>query len=66
MFETLLTEEQKALRDEVRAFVRDEVPRQLLLDMDAGQVSSRASSWRRRRGAGSWGCASPRSTAAAA
>jgi alkylation response protein AidB-like acyl-CoA dehydrogenase len=37
--ESLLTESQKALRDEVRAFVRDDVPRQLLLDMDAGEVS---------------------------
>jgi acyl-CoA dehydrogenase len=37
--ESLLTAEQKRLRDEVRAFVRDEVPRQLLLDMDAGKVS---------------------------
>jgi len=37
--EALLTESQKALRDEVRAFVRDDVPRQLLLDMDAGKVS---------------------------
>ncbi len=36
--ESLLTAEQKRLRDEVRAFVRDEVPRQLLLDMDAGKV----------------------------
>jgi alkylation response protein AidB-like acyl-CoA dehydrogenase len=35
----LPTDSQKALRDEVRAFVRDDVPRQLLLDMDAGQVS---------------------------
>jgi acyl-CoA dehydrogenase len=37
--ESLLTADQKRLRDEVRAFVRDEVPRQLLLDMDAGKVS---------------------------
>jgi len=34
----LLTVEQKALRDEVRAFVREDVPRQLLLDMDADKV----------------------------
>jgi acyl-CoA dehydrogenase len=34
----LLTAEQKALRDEVRAFVREDVPRQLLLDMDADKV----------------------------
>jgi alkylation response protein AidB-like acyl-CoA dehydrogenase len=33
--ESLLTEEQRKLREEVRAFVKD-VPRQLLLDMDAG------------------------------
>jgi len=37
--ESLLTADQKQLRDEVRQFVRDEVPRQLLLDMDAGKVS---------------------------
>jgi acyl-CoA dehydrogenase len=39
MFETLLTEDQKALRDEVRAFVRDDVPRQLILDMDAEKIT---------------------------
>jgi len=33
--ESLLTADQRKLRDEVRAFVKD-VPRQLLLDMDAG------------------------------
>jgi alkylation response protein AidB-like acyl-CoA dehydrogenase len=37
--ESLLTADQKRLRDETRAFVRDEIPRQLLLDMDAGKVS---------------------------
>ncbi|MEM4724157.1 MAG: acyl-CoA dehydrogenase family protein [Candidatus Hadarchaeum sp.] len=37
MLEPLLTEEQRALRDEVRAFVKS-VPRQLLLDMDADRV----------------------------
>ena len=37
--ESLLTDSQKKLRDEVRAFVREDVPRQLLLDMDAGKVS---------------------------
>ena len=37
MIESLLTAEQKALRDEVRSFVKD-VPRQLLLDMDADEV----------------------------
>jgi len=37
--ESLLTADQKRLRDEVRAFVRDEIPRQLILDMDAGKVS---------------------------
>jgi len=36
--EGLLTDSQKALRDEVRAFVRDDVPRQLILDMDAEKV----------------------------
>lgn len=38
MPDILLTESQIALRDEVRTFVRAEVPRQLLLDMDADQV----------------------------
>jgi alkylation response protein AidB-like acyl-CoA dehydrogenase len=38
MIENLLTEDQKKLRDEVRAFVRDDVPRQLILDMDADKV----------------------------
>jgi alkylation response protein AidB-like acyl-CoA dehydrogenase len=38
MFESLLTEDQKKLRDEVRAFVRDDVSRQLILDMDAERV----------------------------
>ena len=37
MLESLLSEEQRALRDEVRAFVKN-VPRQLLLDMDADRV----------------------------
>src|SRR5512136_814769 len=39
MIETLLTEGQRKLRDEVRAFVREDVPRQLILDMDAGKVT---------------------------
>jgi acyl-CoA dehydrogenase len=37
MLEPLLSEKQRALRDEVRAFVQG-VPRQLLLDMDADRV----------------------------
>ncbi|MBU0705195.1 MAG: acyl-CoA dehydrogenase family protein, partial [Chloroflexi bacterium] len=37
MFEAMLTKEQRALRDEVRDFVRA-VPRQLILDMDADRV----------------------------
>jgi alkylation response protein AidB-like acyl-CoA dehydrogenase len=37
MLEAMLTEEQRALRDEVRDFVRS-VPRQLILDMDADRV----------------------------
>src|SRR3972149_11556649 len=40
MQDALLTDVGRNLRDEVRAFVRDEVPRQLILDMDAGKVSS--------------------------
>lgn len=38
MFDALMTERQQRLRDEVREFVRDDVPRQLLLDMDADRV----------------------------
>ncbi len=38
MLDALLTEEQKKLQDEVRAFVRDDVPRQLILDMDDERV----------------------------
>ncbi len=38
MHDILLTEGQRLLRDEARAFVRDEVPRQLLLDMDADRL----------------------------
>ncbi len=38
MSDTLLTPIQRELRDEVRAFVREDVPRQLLLDMDAERV----------------------------
>ncbi len=37
MFDAILTSEQKALRDEIRDFVRW-VPRQLILDMDADRV----------------------------
>src|SRR5512136_3235068 len=39
MIEILLTERQRQLRDEARAFVREDVPRQLILDMDAGKVT---------------------------
>jgi alkylation response protein AidB-like acyl-CoA dehydrogenase len=38
MFDALLTPEQRKLRDEVRDFVRNEVPRSLLIDMDADKV----------------------------
>jgi acyl-CoA dehydrogenase len=34
----IITPLQQSLRDEVRAFVRDDVPRQLILDMDAERV----------------------------
>jgi acyl-CoA dehydrogenase len=37
MFEAILTDQQKALRDEVRGLVKN-VPRQLILDMDADRV----------------------------
>jgi alkylation response protein AidB-like acyl-CoA dehydrogenase len=36
--DVFLNEEQKALRDEVRAFVKDEVPPQLILDMDDEKI----------------------------
>lgn len=38
MLDILLSDEQRQLRDEVRTFVRTQVPRQLLLDMDADKV----------------------------
>ncbi|MFZ5915682.1 MAG: acyl-CoA dehydrogenase family protein [Chloroflexota bacterium] len=38
MFDFMLTETQRALRHEVRTFVRQQVPRQLILDMDADRV----------------------------
>ena len=37
MLESMLTEDQRKLRDEAREFVRS-VPRQLILDMDADRV----------------------------
>jgi len=39
MYNVLLTPDQEKLRDEVAAFVRDDVPRQLILDMDAEKVN---------------------------
>ncbi len=39
MIEVLLSEGQRALRDETRRFVQEDVPRQLILDMDAGRVT---------------------------
>lgn len=39
MNETVLTDVRKSLRDEVAVFVRDDVPRQLVLDMDAEKVT---------------------------
>jgi alkylation response protein AidB-like acyl-CoA dehydrogenase len=39
MIKALLTDAQLKLRDEARAFVREDVPRQLILDMDAGKVT---------------------------
>lgn len=39
MFDALMTPQEKALRNEARDFVRTEVPRQLILDMDAGKVT---------------------------
>jgi hypothetical protein len=38
VFDAIMTHEQKKLRDEVREFVRTEVPRSLLIDMDADKV----------------------------
>jgi alkylation response protein AidB-like acyl-CoA dehydrogenase len=37
--DALLTDSQRRLRDEARDFVRRDVPRQLVLDMDAGRVT---------------------------
>ncbi len=39
LFDPLLSERQRALRDEVRAFVRDDIPRELLIDMDNDAVA---------------------------
>lgn len=39
MIEALLSESQRVLRDEARAFARDDVPHRLILDMDAGNVA---------------------------
>lgn len=38
LYDALLTEEEKALRDEVRQFVRDEVPADLLRAMDRDEI----------------------------
>ncbi len=38
MLECLMSNEEKALRDEVRAFVRDDIDKQLLRDMDEDKV----------------------------
>lgn len=38
MFDFLMTAAQRAVRDEARRFVRDDVPPQLLIDMDSDQV----------------------------
>jgi hypothetical protein len=38
MSDLTLTPRQRSLRDEARNFVREEVPRQLLLDMDAEKI----------------------------
>ncbi len=39
MFDVLLSDVERRLRDEVRAFVRDRVPSRLLKDMDADRIS---------------------------
>lgn len=38
MFDVLLSDEERRVRDEVRTFVRDRVPRKLLKDMDAERI----------------------------
>jgi alkylation response protein AidB-like acyl-CoA dehydrogenase len=38
MFDILLTEEEKKVRDEVRAFVRDDISPELLIKMDAKEI----------------------------
>jgi len=40
MFDFLLTDQEKAARDEVRRFVKDEVPSQMVREMDQGQIES--------------------------
>ena len=40
MFDFLLTDEQRAVRDEVRRFVKEEVPAKMVREMDLGQVES--------------------------
>ncbi|CAA7601459.1 Acyl-CoA dehydrogenase/oxidase C-terminal [Acididesulfobacillus acetoxydans] len=39
MFDFLLTDDQKSLQEEAAAFVREKVPRQLILDMDAEKIT---------------------------
>ena len=39
MFDVLMTQEQKALREEVRELVKS-IPKQLLLDMDADKIAA--------------------------
>ena len=39
LYDALLTEQEKALRDEVRRFVRDEVPADLLRAMDREEIT---------------------------
>lgn len=38
MFDVLLTDEERAVRDDARAFVKNDVPPQLIKDMDQGKV----------------------------
>ena len=39
LYDALLTEQEKALRDELRKFVRDEVPADLLRTMDRDEIT---------------------------
>ncbi|MBI4705801.1 MAG: acyl-CoA/acyl-ACP dehydrogenase [Deltaproteobacteria bacterium] len=59
MFDFVLTDEQKAIRDEARSFVKS-VPRQLVLDMDADRLEFPREFLREAGRRGLMGCRYPR------